>query len=90
MTIQAKNLKQWLKELGVTERGKTPSVRTETRIIRGQGSYVNGRYRAYKEFGKAYAVVNNRNITQEQIDALKAAHQYVQVMRSSIYTIIHN
>lgn len=68
MTIQAKRLKQALKDAGITEgrfKPKTPSVRTK-RYVRN----IKGEKRFY-EFGSAGAIVFKEYNTPEQLDSLR-------------------
>lgn len=67
MTIQARRLKKHLREMGIRDQwGSVPRVRTERTYV---GRDVRGR-KLY-EYGFAWAIVLNQDITPEQIEELK-------------------
>ena len=71
MTIQAKALKQALRELGIRERGKVPMVRTERRYI---GRDDRG---ALYEYGRASSVFPAHVATDAQLDDLRSRAGFV-------------
>jgi len=73
MLKQTKTLKDALREVGIKDHGKTPSVETERHYIGKK----NGK--SMFEYGHAYCIIDNLSIEHEK--ALKNINKYFQVNR---------